>query len=83
MVRVEQRRAALCVMLAAWRSYGDRAFKVSPYGPNWRPLHNAEQLGWCSFIGDRCRLTARGIEQLIPFGVKVEAELQALAEVPQ
>jgi hypothetical protein len=81
MIRAEQKRAALCVMLAAWRSYGDRAFKVARFGDHWKPLHDAEQLGWCSFIGDRCRLERLGVEQLIPFGVKVEAELQAMAEV--
>jgi hypothetical protein len=80
-MRAEQKRAALCVMLAAWRSYGDRAFKVARFGDHWKPLHDAEQLGWCSFIGDRCRLERLGVEQLIPFGVKVEAELQAMAEV--
>jgi hypothetical protein len=83
MTRPEQKRAALCVMLAAWRSYGDRAFKVNRYGPNWQVLHNAERLGWCSFIGDRCRLERRGIEELIPYGVKVEAELMAMAEAAE
>lgn len=71
MIKREQRAAALVVMLAAWRSYGDRAFKVSPYGPNWAPLSDAERLGWVTWIGDRCRLTAAGIEQLIPYGVTV------------
>ena len=72
MIRVEQKRAALCSMLAAWKSYRDRAFKVSPYGPNWKPLSDAEQLGWVTWIGDRCRLTPAGIEELIPYGVKVK-----------
>jgi hypothetical protein len=64
----QKKRAALVSMLAAWRSYGDRAFLVSRFGPHWRALHDAEDQGWCSFIEDRCRLTARGIEQLIPYG---------------
>jgi hypothetical protein len=80
MIKREQRAAALVSMLAAWRNYGDRAFKVSPYSPNWKPLSDAEQLGWVTWIGDRCRLTPAGIEQLIPYGVKLEAELQAVAE---
>jgi hypothetical protein len=77
MIRREQKAAALVVMLKAWKSYGDQAFKVSPYSPNWGPLSDAEQLGWCTWIGDRCRLTPAGIEQLIPYGVKLEAELMA------
>lgn len=76
-MRAEQKRAALVSMLRAWRSYGDRPFKVSPYGPNWRPLRDAEKIGWATWIGDRCRLTAVGIEQLIPYGIKLEAELMA------
>lgn len=79
MIRAEQKRAALCSMLRAWRSYGDRAFRVDRYGDHWKPLHDAEMLGWTTWIGDRCRLTARGIEELIPYGVKVEAELQTMA----
>lgn len=71
MIKREQRAAALCSMLRAWRSYGDRAFRVSPYSEHWTPLCDAEQLGWCTWIGDRCRLTAAGIEQLIPYGVTV------------
>lgn len=74
MIRKEQRAAALVVMLRAWRSYGDRAFKVSPYSPNWAPLSDAEQLGWVTWIGDRCRLTPAGIEQLAPYGVREHAE---------
>jgi hypothetical protein len=80
-MRAEQKRAALVSMLRAWRSYGDRAFKVSPYSEHWKPLSDAEQLGWVTWIGDRCRLERLGIEQLIPFGVKVDAELQTIAEV--
>lgn len=71
MIRAEQKRAALVVMLRAWKSYGDRPFKVSPYGPNWKPLRDAEQIGWATFIGDRCRLERLGIEQLIPYGAKI------------
>lgn len=82
-MRAEQKRAALYSMLRAWRSYGDRAFKVSPYSEHWGPLSDAEQLGWVTWIGDRCRLERLGIEQLIPFGVRIEAEIQAMAEVRQ
>lgn len=81
MIRAEQKRAALLSMLNAWKSYGDRPFKVAPYSPNWTPLSDAEALGWCTWIGDRCRLTAAGIEQLLPFGAKLDAEIQAMAEV--
>jgi hypothetical protein len=79
-MRVEQKRAALLSMLRAWRSYGNRAFKVSPYSEHWKPLSDAEALGWATWIGDRCRLSAAGIEQLLPYGAKIEAELLALAE---
>lgn len=77
MMRHEQRAAALVVMLKAWKSYGDRAFKVSPYSEHWRPLSDAEQLGWCTWIGDRCRLTPAGIEELIPYGAVLDAEVRA------
>jgi hypothetical protein len=77
MIRKEQRAAALVIMLKAWQSYGDRAFRVSPYSEHWKPLSDAEQMGWCTWIGDRCRLTPAGIEQLIPFGAKLEAALSA------
>lgn len=80
MIRKEQRAAALVSMLRAWRTYGDRAFKVDRFGDHWKPLHDAEKIGWCTFIADRCRLERLGIEQLIPFGAKVEAELMAVAE---
>jgi hypothetical protein len=76
MIRVEQKRAALVVMLNAWKSYGDRAFKVSPYSPNWKPLCTAEQLGWVTWIGDRCKLTPAGIEQLLPYGAKIREPAQ-------
>lgn len=82
-MRAEQKRAALYSMLRAWRSYGDRPFKVSPYSEHWKPLSDAEALGWVTWIGDRCRLERLGIEQLIPFGARVDAEIQAMAEVPQ
>jgi hypothetical protein len=80
-MRATRKQAALYSMLRAWRSYGDRAFKVSPYSEHWGPLSDAEQLGWVTWIGDRCRLERLGIEQLIPFGVRIEAEIQAMAEV--
>jgi hypothetical protein len=79
MIRREQREAALFSMLRAWRSYGDQPFTVNRFGDHWRSLHNAETLGWCTFIGDRCRLTAAGIEEVLPFGGKIEAELMAEA----
>jgi len=79
-IRHEQRSDALYSMLRAWRSYGDRAFRVDRKGSHWKPLHDADALGWCTFIGDRCRLTRLGAEQLIPFGVQVEAEIMAMAK---
>lgn len=80
MMRVEQKRAALVSMLRAWRAYGDRAFKVDRFGDHWKPLRDAERLGWASWIGDRCRLERLGIEELIPYGVVLAAEIQSMAE---
>lgn len=78
MIRVRhKKRDALYSMLRAWRSYGTGAFTVSRFGEHWGPLHDAEQCGWATFIGDRCRLTRVGIEQLIPHGAKLEAEVLA------
>lgn len=80
MIGKERKAVALYSMLRAWRSYGDRAFRVNRYGEHWGPLCDAERIGWVTWIGDRCRLTPAGIEQVIPYQGKVEAMLQEAAE---
>lgn len=74
MVDRVRRQTALLVLLKAWQSYGTAAFAVNPKGPRWQPLHDAERLGWVSFIGDRCRITSAGTQELQPWrGAEGEA----------
>jgi hypothetical protein len=62
-----RRQTALLVLLKAWRHFGTAAFAVRPGGAHWYPLRDAEKLGWCSFVGDRCRLSRTGVEELAPW----------------
>lgn len=65
--RDRERHAALAVLLAAYRRYDIRSFKVDPAGPNWVPLHTAETYGWCRFQGNRCAILNDGMRQLEPY----------------
>lgn len=62
-----RRQTAKLVLLKAWNNIGTHAFAVDPKGAHWHPLHDAERLGWCSFIGDRCRILRAGVEELAPW----------------
>lgn len=68
-ISTTQRRAALAVMLRAYRVHAGNSFLVNRTGANWQPLHDAEKLGWVRFWGDRCRLTEAGIGQLADYQV--------------
>ena len=68
MIDTVRRQTAKLVLLKAWRNIGSAAFGVDPKGAHWRPLHDAETLGWCSFIGDRCRISRLGVQELAPWG---------------
>jgi len=77
MIRDERRRAALLAMLTVWKNFGDQSVLIDPRGRHWRPLKDAEALGWARWFGDRCRLEPAGIEQLIPYGVAVAVDAEA------
>lgn len=62
-----RRQTAKLVLLKAWKFMGTSAFAVDPKGAHWHPLHDAEKLGWCSFVGDRCRLSDAGVAELAPW----------------
>jgi hypothetical protein len=70
-MKAEQRQAARLVLLKAWRKFGDDAFGVDRRGPHWEPMHDAEALGWCTFIDERCRLTTAGADELAPWRAEV------------
>jgi hypothetical protein len=72
-MKPEQRHAARLVLLKAWRNFGHNAFGVDWRGQHWASLHDAEALGWCTFIADRCRLTTAGVDELAPWRGKPEA----------
>lgn len=71
MINRQRRNAARMVLLKAWRAYGTAAFAVDPGGDHDAPLRDAERLGWCSFIDDRCRISRVGVEELAPWGAVV------------
>jgi hypothetical protein len=64
MIGRKQRHAALAVLVLASRRYGDRCFKVDPAGQNYRPLRDAESLGWVRFSShDYAALTPAGLAE--------------------
>ena len=71
MISRERRNVARLVLLRAWRAYGTAAFAVDPEGAHNAPLRDAERLGWCSFVGTRCRIEPAGVEELAPWGAVV------------
>lgn len=71
MISRERRNTARLVLLRAWKHVGTSAFAVNPQGAHWDPLHDAEKLGWCRFVDDRCRITAAGAQELAPWGATV------------
>lgn len=74
MLNRERRNTARLVLLKAWRNFGTNAFAVDPKGAHWHPLRDAEQLGWVSFVDDRCRMTDAGVRELAPWRVMEAAE---------
>lgn len=51
--------------MQAYNRYGpNKSFRVDVCGANYRPLKDAESLGWCWFAGERCALTGTGIAEL-------------------
>ena len=67
MSRDRERHTALAVLFTAYRKFATKSFKVDPKGHHWKPLHDAEKLGWCWFEGPRCALTAEGLRELEPY----------------
>jgi hypothetical protein len=62
-MKADERRAAECVVVIAWRNYGNRAFRVNLRGKHAAPLRDAERLGLAWWPAtDRCAVTARGAE---------------------
>lgn len=65
MIGRQQRMNALAVTLKAWHLHGEKGFKVDVAGHNFRPLKDAETLGWVRFVDfDRCGLTEAGVEEV-------------------
>lgn len=64
MIGRRQEANARAVLLAARNRFGNLSFKVDPCGSNYRPLRDAEFLGWVWFDGDRCAITAGGMVEL-------------------
>jgi hypothetical protein len=65
--RDRERHTALAVLLSAHKRYGTKSFKVDPNGHHWKPLHDAEKLGWCWFVGPRCAILDAGLRELEPY----------------
>jgi hypothetical protein len=63
-----QRTAALHTVLTAWNNYGDRGFRVDLAGKHYRPLKDAETLGWVTFLDrDRAAITDAGKVQAMQY----------------
>ena len=72
MIGKTQRMAALDAVLTVWRNFGDRGFKVDLAGRHYRPLKDAESLGWIRFLDtDRCALTEDGKAQAAQYAPAV------------
>jgi hypothetical protein len=68
MIGKQQRMAALHTVLNVWKNYGDRGLRVDLAGRHYRPLKDAETLGWVRFLDhDRCALTDAGKEQAMRY----------------
>jgi hypothetical protein len=73
MIGRKQRGAALCVMVAAWNRYQGATFRVDVAGSNYRPLRDAETLGWVWFPSqDRVAFTPEGIAELQAYGIDAQ-----------
>lgn len=68
MIGRQQRAAALHTVSVVWKNFGDRGFKVDPAGKHYRPLKDAESLGWIVFLDhNRCALTPIGKTQALQY----------------
>lgn len=68
MIGKQQRMAALHTVLSVWISYGDRGFRVDLAGKHYRPLRDAETLGWIKFLDtDRAAITDAGKTQAVQY----------------
>lgn len=73
MIGRQQKANALAVLVAVWHRYHGNGFKVDLCGENYRPLRDAESMGWVWFAGpDRCALTKEGIAQISPWINRVD-----------
>lgn len=74
MIGKTQRMAALHAVLNVWKNYGDRGFRVDLAGKHYRPLRDAESLGWVKFLDtDRAAITDAGKTQAVQYDVPVSA----------
>lgn len=68
MISRRQKAAALAVLLAAYRRYGQKRFKVDVCGENYRPLRDCETLGWVWFTdGTHCAILDAGVREVEPY----------------
>lgn len=67
MIGRTQKANALAVLLNAWKNFGNRGFRVEMTGANYRPLKDAESLGWCWFDGPRCGILEAGLVAIEPW----------------
>lgn len=75
MIGKQQRNHALHAVLTVWRNFGDRGFRVDVAGKHYRPLKDAETLGWVRFLDrDRCAITEGGKAQVIQYRQPVAAD---------
>lgn len=68
MIGKQQRTAALHTILTVWKNFGDRGFRVNLAGKHYRPLKDAESLGWVRFVDrDRAAITEAGKVQAMAY----------------
>jgi hypothetical protein len=61
MIGRTQRMAALHTVLTVWTNFGAHGFRVDLAGKHYRPLKDAETLGWVKFLDrDRATITDAG-----------------------
>jgi hypothetical protein len=67
MIGRNQKANARAALLIAWRNFGNHSFRVDLAGRHYRPLKDAESLGWCWFLEDRCSILPAGLREIEPY----------------
>jgi hypothetical protein len=68
MIGRTQRAAALHTVFVVWNNFGDHGFLVDLAGRHYRPLKDAETLGWVRFYDrDRVKITEDGKTQAMQY----------------